>query len=81
MAGSSGTLWVMEKDYDRFRRWSEYGTLRSIFEKLQGELDAEGYVDWEQFNVDSTTIRASCSAAGGPANNKEGTESPEKTAE
>jgi len=67
--------------YDRFRRWAEDGTLRSIVEKLQGELDAEGHIDWEQFNVDSTTIRANRSAAGGPTDDKKGTEPPEKTAE
>ncbi len=55
--------------------------LQSIIEKLQGELDAEGHVDWEQFNVDSTTIRASRSAAGGPTDDKKGTEPPEKTTE
>ena len=67
--------------YDRFRRWAEDGTLQSIVEQLQRELDAEGHIDWDQFNVDSTTIRASRSAAGGPADDKKGTEPPEKTTE
>jgi transposase len=67
--------------YDRFRRWAEDGTLQSIVEKLQGELDAEGRIDWEQFNVDGTTVPASRSAAGGPADDKKGTEPPEKTRE
>jgi transposase len=67
--------------YDRCRRWAEDGTLLSVARKLQGELDAEGRLDWEQFNVDSTTIRASRSAAGGPTDDKKGTELPEKTAE
>ncbi|MCS3940578.1 IS5 family transposase [Salinibacter ruber] len=67
--------------YDRFRRWAEDGTLQSIARKLQGELDEEGRIDWEQFNVDSTTIRASRSAAGGPTDDKKGTEPAEKTAE
>ena len=43
--------------YDRFRRWAEDGTLQSIVEKLQGELDAEGHIDWGQFNVDSTIVQ------------------------
>ncbi len=67
--------------YDRFRRWAEDGTLQSIVEKLRGELDAEGRIDWEQFSVDSTTIRASRSAAGGPTDDKKGTGPAEKTTE
>ncbi len=34
--------------YDRFRRWAEDGTLESIVRHLQGELDAEGRIDWSQ---------------------------------
>ncbi|MCS3750591.1 hypothetical protein GGQ19_001760 [Salinibacter ruber] len=67
--------------YDRFRGWADDGTLQSIIEKLQGELDAEGHIDWKQFNVDSTTIRASRSAAGGPTDDKKGTEPAEKMVE
>ncbi|WP_119841737.1 IS5 family transposase [Salinibacter ruber] len=73
-----GSWWAA---HDRFRRWAEDGTLQSIARKLQGELDAEGRVDWEQLGADSTTIRASRSAAGGPTDDKKGTEPPEKTAE
>lgn len=60
--------------YDRFRRWAEDGTLERIVRQLQGELDAEGRIDWEQFNVDSTIVRASRAAAGGPDDDKKGTE-------
>lgn len=60
--------------YDRFRRWAEDGTLEHIAHQLQGELDAEGRIDWEQFNVDSTIVRASRAAAGGPDDDKKGTE-------
>jgi hypothetical protein len=67
--------------HDRFRRWAEDGTLQWVARKLQGELDAEGHIDWEQFNVDSTTIRASRSAAGGPTDDKKGIEPAEKMRE
>ncbi|MCS3645422.1 IS5 family transposase [Salinibacter ruber] len=67
--------------YDRFRRWAEDGTLQSIVEKLQGELDAEGRIDWEQLGAHSIAVRASRSAAGGPTDDKKGTEPPEKTRE
>lgn len=60
--------------YDRFRRWAEDGTLERIVRQLQGELDAEGRIDWEQFNVDSTIVGASRAAAGGPDDDKKGTE-------
>jgi len=67
--------------YDRFRRWAEDGTLEQIVHHLQGEVDAEGRIDWSQFNVDSTIVQASRSAAGGPTDDKKGTEPPEKTTE
>ncbi|MCS3627362.1 transposase [Salinibacter ruber] len=73
-----GSWWAT---YDRFRRWADDGTLQSIARKLQGELDAEGHIDWEQLGADSTTIRASRSAAGGPTDGKKGTEPAEKTVE
>ncbi len=60
--------------YDRFRRWAEDGTLESIVRHLQGELDAEGRIDWSQFNVDSTIVQAARAAAGGPNDDKKGTE-------
>lgn len=60
--------------YDRFRRWAKDGTLECIVSQLQGELDAEGRIDWEQFNVDSTIVRAGRAAAGGPADDKKGIE-------
>lgn len=67
--------------YDRFRRWAEDGTLELIVRHLQGELDAEGRVDWNQFNVDSTIVQASRAASGGPNDDKKGTEPAEKSRE
>jgi len=65
--------------YDRFSRWAEDGTLDRIVEHLQGELDAEGRIDWDQFNVDGTTVPASRAAAGGPDDDKKGIGPSEKT--
>jgi hypothetical protein len=48
--------------YDRFRTWTEDGTLDRILDRLREELDLEGEIDWEQFNqfnVDGTTVPAS----------------------
>jgi transposase len=85
----SGALWrelperygSWKTVYDRFRCWVDDRTLQSIVDKLQGELDPEGRIDWEQFNVDGTTVRASRAAAGGPLDDKKGTGPAEKTKE
>jgi transposase len=67
--------------YDRFRRCAEDGTLEAIVQHLQGELDAEGRIDWEQFNVDSTVVQAAQAASGSPNDDKKGIEPTEKTQE
>jgi transposase len=58
--------------YDRFRQWSEDGTLAAMVERLQAELDLKGEIDWSQFDIDSTSVRASRAAAGGPDDDKKG---------
>ncbi|WP_272508511.1 transposase [Salinibacter ruber] len=70
-----GSWWAA---HDRFRRWAEDGTLQSAARKLQGELDAEGRIDWEQLGAHSTTVRASRSAAGGPWALKRGPNRPRR---
>ena len=50
--------------YDRYVLWRRDGTWDSILRALQVELDAQGKLDWSQFNVDSTSIRGSRAAAG-----------------
>lgn len=65
--------------YDRFRTWAEDGTLGCILRELRQDLDLDGEIDWTQFNVDGTTVRAHRSAAGGPSDDKKGIESAETT--
>jgi transposase len=50
--------------YDRFVRWRRDGTWARIVAALQIQLDAAGRLDWDQWCVDSTVIRASRAAAG-----------------
>jgi len=50
--------------YDRYVFWRRDGTWDKILQALHVQLDAEGKIDWSQFNVDSTSIRASRAAAG-----------------
>jgi transposase len=51
--------------YGRYRRWTREGLFDRILRRLHLELDEEGRIDWSQFNVDGTSIRADRSAAGG----------------
>lgn len=50
--------------YDRFRRWRLAGTLDRVVAHLQRDLDRDGLIDWSAFCIDSTSVRASRSAAG-----------------
>lgn len=50
--------------YDRYVRWRRDGTWDRILEALQIRLDQAGRIDWEQWAIDSTSIRASRAAAG-----------------
>jgi transposase len=50
--------------YDRYVLWRRDGTWDKMMQALQLKLDEQGKIDWEQWNVDSTVIRASRAAAG-----------------
>jgi transposase len=50
--------------YDRFNRWRKSGVWERLLKMLQVQLDEQGLIDWSRWNVDSTTVRASRSAAG-----------------
>jgi transposase len=50
--------------YERFRLWRDDGTWLRIVTALQAQMDAQGQVDWSQFNIDGTSIRASRAAGG-----------------
>ena len=54
--------------YDRFRRWSNNGTFDKVLEHLQWKTDDQGLLDWTLFSVDSTSVKASKSAAGAKKN-------------
>ena len=50
--------------YDRYRRSSQEGRFACLLVVLRDTLDAQGLLDWEQWWLDSTSIRASRAAAG-----------------
>ena len=50
--------------YHRYRRWARNGLLDRMLKTLQLELDDQGRIDWSQFNIDGSNIRAERSAAG-----------------
>lgn len=51
--------------HDRFRRWSRDGIFDKILERLQIRLDENGYIDWDLWCIDGSSVRAHKSAAGG----------------
>jgi len=50
--------------YSRYRRWTRDGLFDHILQRLHLELDADGRIDWEVFDVDGSSIRAHQSASG-----------------
>lgn len=50
--------------YHRYRRWTRDGLFPRILQTLQLELDEQGRIDWSQFNIDGSNIRAERAAAG-----------------
>lgn len=50
--------------YDRYRRWCQDGRFACMLVALRDTLHAQEQLDWEQWWVDSTSIRASRAAAG-----------------
>lgn len=50
--------------YERFTAWRLDGTWDRIVSALQVQLDAAEQIDWSQFNIDGTSIRAGRSAGG-----------------
>lgn len=50
--------------YERYTAWRRDGTWERIVQALQVKLDATGHIDWAQWNIDSTLIRASRAAGG-----------------
>jgi transposase len=50
--------------YDRYRTWCQDGRFVCMLVALRATLDAQGLLDWQQWWVDGTNIRASRAAAG-----------------
>lgn len=50
--------------YDHFRKWRKSGVFVSILEALQVKLDNNGYIDWDLWCVDGSSVRAARAAAG-----------------
>ena len=50
--------------YDRYVRWRRDGTWDRILQTLQIKVDEQGRIDWDQWCIDGTSVRASRAAAG-----------------
>ena len=48
-----------ETVYRRFREWQAHGVLDRMLERLQLKLDERGYIDWDLWCIDGTSIRPS----------------------
>lgn len=62
--------------YDRYRRWTRDGLFDRILRRLHLELDEDGRISWDVFDVDGSNVRAHQSAAGAP---KKGANASRKT--
>lgn len=77
----NGVLWVLHSGaswrdvprrygawqtvYGRFSRWRKEGFWERLLRALQAKLDADGKIDWDEWFVDGSSVRASRAAAGG----------------
>lgn len=50
--------------YDHFRNWRKAGVFAAVIDALQVKLDKDGYIDWELWCVDGSSVRAARAAAG-----------------
>lgn len=50
--------------YHRFNLWRKQGVIDGMLERLQLRLDEQGYIDWDLWCVDGSSVRAAKAAAG-----------------
>lgn len=62
--------------YDRYTWWRRDGTWERILKALQLKLDAQGAIDWDQWALDGTVVRAHRVAAGAPHDGRDGAAEP-----
>jgi transposase len=62
--------------YDRYTWWRRNGTWDRILKALQAKLDAQGQIDWEQWSLDGTIVRAHRAAAGAEKSGPDGAAEP-----
>jgi len=62
--------------YDRFTAWRRDGTWDRILKVLQTKLDAHGAIDWDQWSLDGTIVRAHRAAAGAEKQGPDGAAEP-----
>lgn len=62
--------------YDRYTTWRRNGTWDRILKTLQTKLDAHGAIDWEQWSLDGTIVRAHRVAAGAEKQGPDGAAEP-----
>ncbi len=53
-----------QTNYERFSRWAREGLFDRLLDRLRPKLNREGLIDLDLWCIDSTSVRASRSAAG-----------------
>lgn len=51
--------------YHWFNRWRKQGLFDQMLQRLQIRLDRDGWIDWDLWCVDGSSVRATQAAAGG----------------
>ena len=62
--------------YDRYPTWRRNGIWERLLKALQAKLDAQGAIDWEQWSLDGTIVRAHRVAAGAEKSGPDGAVEP-----
>ena len=76
----NGVLWILwsgapwrdvpkrygpwETVYRYFRQWQSEGLIDRMLERLQLQLDEVGYINWDVWCIDGSSVRAAKAAAG-----------------
>jgi transposase len=59
-----GCYGAFQTVHRRHLRWRRDGTWERVLQGLRMQADQRGLIDWSQWNVDSTSVRATRHAAG-----------------
>jgi len=65
--------------YDHYRTWRDTGVFDRILQALHIRLDQDGYIDWDLWCIDGSSVRAARAAAGADKKASNATKTSQKT--